>query len=369
MKKFSLLLAVLIVFGLVSGCGSDNAPSETTAPADTTAVTTAPTTQPTTAPTTVPTEPPKPVVVDFKIPLPEGFELSVMQDTVQVYSSPKAPRDTSYISVEVYPRDESVLKMDTEQMADRILHPVVVHTQTPDSTQPGTQNTETTEPTDAAEAPEPFIQYLDPATVDGFDAVYTDYVQTYSNYSNHIYRYEVVTTEANYVFSFCDSTDHNDWLDAYEKAAEGIDLILDTEGIELDYSHLTQYTMRQGLTIYAENGLEHHDAKGFTDSLANRNVLILTMADDKQTNNLTNLTLADYADLVANSNKLQKFQTDMYGNLYTTFYSSDDAGLEYYNMICVKETKDQFWVCQMTCLSNDQVNYAKEFALWASSIS
>ncbi len=372
MKKTSLLLAVLLTFSLLSGCGNQETPVETTVP-----VTTAP--QQTTAPTTLPTEPPAPVVIDFKLELPEGFELSLVQDNIQVFSSPKSPRDPSYVSVQILPRDESVLTMDTTQMIHRILEPVVVETPEIESSTPSAETTaeETTEPeettqpeetTEPQEAPEPFVKFLEPATVDEWDAVFTDYVQSYDNYTSHTYRYEVVTTDANYVFSFCDGTDDNEWLDAFEEASHDIDLILDTEGMELDYSQLTPYVLRSGLSIHAEEGLESHDAQGFSDALANRNVLILTMGDDKVSNNLTEMDLHDYADLVAKSNDLETFQEDMYGNLFTTFYSRDEAGLEYYNMICVKETTDSFWVCQMTCLAKDQVSYAKVFPLWASSI-
>ncbi len=360
MKKFSLFLAAFMTFGMLTGCGSQQVPAETTLS------TSASTIETTTAPTTAPTQPPKPVVIDFDLTVPEGFTLSVVEEQIQVYSSPNSPRDPSFISVEICPRDEAVLTMSTEKMADRIMHPVT----TAPSPSEITQTTEETEPTTPVQSvAEPFIQYLEPADIDDWEAVYADYVQSSDTHTDHVYRYEVVTTDANYVFTFSDGTDDNEWLEEYKKSVESINLILNTEGMELDYSHLTKYTTQSGLSIHAEAGLEPHDAQGFTDAFANKNVLILTMADGKITNNLTGMTLEDYADLVANSNKLEKFQTDMYGNLFTTFYSSDKAGIEYYNMICVKETNDKFWVCQMTCQASNQVNYAKEFPLWASSIS
>lgn len=356
MKKNSLLLAVLLTFALLSGCGAESAPTEPSVPETTAAPT---------APTTAPTAPPDPVVIDFKLDVPEGFDLSVVEDTIQVYSSPKSPRDPSHVTIEILPRDESVLTMDAAQMTQRIIDLGRQEPVPSDASQPSSPE----EPTEAQQRSDPFIQFLEDEKVDGWDAVFVDYVHSLMDYNSHIYRYEVVTTDANYVFSFCDSTDHNDWLEEFDKCAESIDLILDTEGMKPDYSHLTKYSLRSGLTIHAEADLKKRDAEDFTDALANRNVMILTMADDKVTNNLTQMTLKDYAELVANSNALEPFKEDMYDNLVTTFYSTDEAGLEYYNMICVKETAEKFWVVQMTCLANDQVNYAKEFVLWASSIS
>ena len=67
-------------------------------------------------------------------------------------------------------------------------------------------------------------------------------------------------------------------------------------------------------------------------------------------------------------NDLKHFKWDTYGNLCTSFYSTDDNGMEYYNMICVKETEEDFWVCQMACAADDQAKYAKTFSLWAASV-
>lgn len=342
MKKFYLILTALLAAALLGACGSD-APAETTMPTD------APVTEAATEAATenlLPTQPPAPKVIDFRLELPEGFELSTVQDTIQVFSSPDAPKDPSYVSVEVFPRDESILNMDAQEFAEHLM--------------------------DAAGSGgdyEPFIQFLEEEEVDGFEAVFADYVQSSDDYTSHIYRYEVVTADANYAFTFCDSTDYNDWLEQFEECGKQIDLVLDTEQVNVDYQGLTLYTLSSGLRIYAEEGLEPQNAQGFSDAIANKNVLILTMADNKEKNNLTDMTLEDYAGLVAQSNQLPSFQTDMYGNLYTTFSSSDNNGLSYYNMICVKETSDAFWVCQMTCQDTDQLDYAKVFPLWASSIN
>lgn len=148
-----------------------------------------------------------------------------------------------------------------------------------------------------------------------------------------------------------------------------IDLILDTEGIELDYSGLEHYKLDCGLNLYAASGMETHKAEGFTACLGNRNVIILMMADDKAANNLTDLELEDYAEVLCQTNDLSGFKWDSYGNLSTSFFSSDDTGMEYYNVLFVKETEDDFWVCQMACSAENQAQYVRAFSLWASSIS
>ena len=92
------------------------------------------------------------------------------------------------------------------------------------------------------------------------------------------------------------------------------------------------------------------------------------MKDDKVENNLTGMSLYDYAALVSKSNDLDTFTQDNYGNLHVTFYNSDSIGLRYFNNLTVKETQDSFWVIQMTCTSGNQANFDREFALWATSI-
>lgn len=363
MKKISLLLALCLMLSIFSGCGNAQPAETTTAP-----VTTEPTE--TTEEVTVPvTTLPEPEVIDFDLTLPEGFAASVVEDGYFAFASPNAPRDSSCITVEVLPMDESVLAMTAEdfEAANEIVPP---ETTEPAETEETEETEETTEPIETEPEQPTAFKLLDfqDTEVDGWPAILAEYSLTYSDYICHIYRYEVVVNYANYVFTFIDSTDANQWLDAYVESAETIDLILNVDDIELNYSHLTWYDLKGGLGLYAEDGLETQKASCFTACLGDRNVIILVMADDKVENNLTELTLSDYAELVSQTNDLDGFKKDSYGNLLTTFYSSDDNGLEYYNTIVVKETMDSFWVCQMACLANDQAAYAREFCLWASSI-
>ncbi len=381
MKKISLMLALCLVVSICAGCGS--APAETTAPPQSSQTTTAPAettlaTQPTeTEPLVIPTEMPEPEVIDFALELPQGFEATVITDTITVFSSPNAPMDTSTITVEVLPMDESVLTMDKETFLGMfpLVEPTeateVPETSEPEETADPSEPQETTEPEETAPAgPEDLILYsMTTMEIDGWPALYCDYTLVYNDYSSHIYRFEVVVNYKNYVFTFADNTDHNVWLDNYETCVGDIDLILDVEGIELDYSGLTHYELDCGMSLYAEAGMEPMKAEGFSGCLGSRNVIILMMADDKETNNLTDMKMEDYAALLRQTNELDSFRWDVYGNLATTFYSVDEAGMEYYNMICLKESEGAFWVCQMACAAEDQVKYARAFALWASSLS
>ena len=114
--------------------------------------------------------------------------------------------------------------------------------------------------------------------------------------------------------------------------------------------------------------MERQNAPGFTECLGNRKSIILVMKDDKQNNDLVGLSLEEYAQLVSQANKMQQFEHDNYGNLHVNFYSTDSAGVEYYNNLTVKETEDSFWVFQMTCAAEDQATYDREFPVWAPSI-
>lgn len=374
MKKLSLLLALCLMLSILTGCAGK--PAETTAPAETIApveTTTAPTTLPTET-TVPPTEPPA-VVIDFDMVLPEGFEAIVVEDALTVYASPNAPMDYSTVSVEKLAMNEAVLAMTKDEF-EGMFELAPEETEPVETTEPEetTESAETTEPVETTEPqpelPTEFHLYsMTQMEIDGWPALYCDYTLTYETYTAHTYRFEVVVNYNNYVFTFTDTTDTNVWLDEYEDCIPEIDLILDTEGIELDYSSLMRYNIPGGLSIYAENGMEHHKAEGFTGCLGNRSVIILFMADNKETNNLTEMTLDDYADLLCQTNELSHFKYDTYGNLCTSFYSTDETGMEYYNMITVKETTDSFWVVQMACSAENQAQYARAFSLWASSVS
>lgn len=367
MKRICLLLALCLTLSICAGCGSD--PVETT----TTPSTAAPiqTTAPTTAPTQTvpePTDPPEPKVIDFALELPEGFEASVSQEGYYAYISPNAPRDTSCITVELTALDDSVLVMTNSDYANRI-DPTRVPEPT-DSTGSGeTTPSEETAPS-AENLPKDFrFTDFQDVEVDGWPGVVSAYTLVYEDYVSHVLRCEVVASDCNYVFTFTDDTAANVWNEAFHSCLDSVDLILDMEGIELDYSGLTLYDLKCGLQIYAENGMEHHDADGFTACIGSRNVIILVMADDKMSNNLTDMDLDGYAALLCRTNDLPQFKWDTYGNLCTGFYSTDSTGMEYYNTIFLKETADDFWVCQMACVAEEQARYAKAFSLWASSIA
>lgn len=379
MKKICLLLALCLMLTIISGCGGAAQETTTAPPPETTTVPPETTTAPTET-TPAPTEP-ESEVIDFNLKLPEGFEASVAMDGIYVFTSPNAPMDTSVVVVEVLPMDETVLSYTKEQLTAGFQQ--MIDASKPEET---TEPSETTEPAETADPSDPtettapeetvpagphgFVFYsMAVMEIDGWPALYCDYSLEYADYSSHIYRFEVVVNYNNYVFTFCDDTDTNVWLDSFEDCVDTIDLILDTEGMELDYSGLELYKLDCGMSLYAEQGMETHKAEGFTACIGSRNVIILMMADDKVTNNLTEMELEDYAELLCLTNDLSGFKWDAYGNLCTSFFSTDDTGMEYYNMLCVKETGDDFWVCQMACSAENQAEYARAFSLWASSIS
>lgn len=338
MKQCRRMLALCLLLTILCGCGSD--PVQTTAPAATTPAATLP------PETTVPPTEPAPGSDKFRLELPEGYVLGAEQSDRYTYLSPDAPGDNSTVLVEILPLDESVLTMGTASYKKRI-----------DVTK--------TEGSDALRFK--LIDMWDD-TVDGYKTVVSEYNLVYEDYISHIFRYEVVTDWANMIFTFTDNTDDNVWLDQFVDCVSTIRLIPNIDGLELDFSDLAIYDLDCGLRIFAQPGLREHEAEGFNDCLGNRDLIILFMADNKQTNHLTDMNLEDYAQLLRQTNDLRSFQRDLYDNLYTSFYTNDDSGAGYFNMIFLKETEEAFWVCQMACTAENQGRYEKEFPRWAASI-
>lgn len=345
MKKISLLLALCLMLSIFSGCSGT--PEESTGP-DTSTTGSSDSSDSTTETPRTETDPPAPVVIDYTLDLPEDFTTAVVEENYVLYCAPYAVRDESTISVEITPRDEAILKTDADSFEQSLRDRLDGEDDSPSAYR---------------------FYNLQLTEVDGWAALYTEYSLTYTSGASRYLRYEVVTTESNYVFTFIDASDDNLWLDSYADAAASIRLVLDSEHLEANGEGLTEYVLDCGLTIQAEAGMKEYAPEGFTACLGNHNVIILFMADDKQDNNLTGMTLEEYAQLLCQTNQLDAFESDAYGNLLTTFYSSDENDLEYYNMICVKDLGDAFWVCQMTCLSEDQAAYARTFSQWAATIA
>lgn len=341
MRKFSLLLALCLMLSIFSGCGSK--PAETTSPD-----LPKPTLPDLTAPedTTPATEPP---VGDgkFTIDLPDGFTGGEVETNRYSFLSPNAPEDHSAVTVELMAHDESVLDMTTSQYKNRI-----------DVTKTGTSDAKRFKLID-----------LWQEQVDGWPAVVSEYNLVYEDYISHIFRYEIVCESMNYVFTFDDASDNNDWLDHFETMIGSVKLIQTEGGIELNFTEMSQYALGCGLKLFAEAGLSEMEAYSFTACLGSRSCIILFMADNKEVNHLTDFDLEEYARLVQRNNDLRAFRRDEYNNLYTTFYTTDEDGTGYFNMLFVKETADAFWVCQMACVSELQGTYERDFPLWASSIT
>lgn len=351
MKKCALLLAVCLMLFIVSACGSQADPSAASADATAPELSEAAAETSSEAPDTSAAS----IVGEFSLVSPEGFTTSVMQDAFAFFISPNAPTDTSSVTVEVIPRDESALTR-TEAEFQMLVTGGAMPEESPSS--------------DTPLGPKEYsLMIMQPTDVDGFPALLCEYDLTFTGFSSHIVRYEVVTHRANYIFTFTDTTADHSWTDIFLRSAETIHLLSDSADSSPDYSTLTLYDLGCGLSIYAADGLQPQKAEGFTACIGSSNVLILLMADNKQTNNLTQLDTLGYADVLRQSNDLDEFQTNFYGDLYTHFYTTDETGAEYYNMIFIKETDADFLVLQFTCAKEDQSLYARHFPLWASSLT
>ena len=336
MRKFCLLLAVCLMLTSLTGCGGSVEETKATEGTASTQESAQPI--PTEATEPPVTEPPIPQVTGYDVQVPEGFEVSISEDDRMVYISPDAPQDPSTIVIEITDRDESILNVDETGFMAR-------HSQVQEFRS---------------------IK-LAQAQVDGIPALFADYTIKEEGVYTHIYEYHVVA-DKNYMFHFADSTDDNDWLERFGQAAATINMIMENEGIQLDYSGLEKYNLDCGISLYAVPGMQKQNAPGFTECIGSRKAIVLVMRDDKAANDLVGLSLQEYADLVAKANDLEQFTQDNYGNLHVNFYSTDSAGVEYYNNLTVKETDDCFWVFQMTCAAEDQASYDREFTVWATSI-
>ena len=328
MKKFCLFLAVCLLLSGLTGCAARSGTTEDTQTTESTELTE----------NTVPSETEEPVVIGYNITLDVDFPALIAADDRTIYQSPNEGDDSS-ILIRTQPRDESVLSLDAESFT---------------ATLSGTR-------TYSFVTPE-VIQ------VDGFPALFVDYIATEGETSVHIMEYHVVATD-NYLFRFTDCTEGSTWMEAFARSAETINLLMEDEGVTLDYSDLKEFDLGCGISIHAQVTLEVQHAPGFTACLGNQNAIILVMQDKKAENNLTGMSLYDYAELVSSANELDDFVQDHYGTLQTSFYSSDDLGMTYYNLLTVHETQDSFWVFQMTCSANNQATYALEFSRWATSIA
>lgn len=337
MKKRILLPALCLMLSILSACSK--APAETTVP----------TLPPVTAPTETVPAVTEPLLGDgkFTMNLPRGFAETETSVSRWVYASPNAPEDHSSVSVELVPMEEQILSMTTAEYSQRI-----------DVTKTGTSQAKRFKLID-----------LWQEEVDGFPAVVSEYNLVYDDYISHIYRYEIVCQGMNYVFTFDDASDGNDWLEHFSNMIDSVKLLYTEGGMELNFSEMTEYNLDCGLHLFAEAGLMELEAYGFQSCLGSRNCILLFLSDDKQANHLTGMRLEDYAQLLRQNNDLDTFSRDAYNNLYTSFRTTDEDGAEYYNMLFVKETEDTFWVCQMACPAVFQETYQREFPLWASSIT
>ncbi len=339
MRRFFLLLALCLTVFASSAC---SILAEPTQPGPTQPVppTTAATEPPTTAP---PQTQPVSRVVAFELEPPWGFELSQSGEGHFFYASPDAPWDASALTVDVVDRDASILELEARDFVER-----------PDLL-----------PQDARELE---LLAYEQTELDRWPGVLLECTFSTEDGDEHWIRYEVVTTDSNYVFLYADRSQDQYWDYHFNQSISTIDLVEQTEQLERDYSGLAWTQIDGRLGMYVKDGLRPLNAPGFTFCMGDREVVVMIMADNKAEMRLTGLSLEDYGRLLCSTNDLEPFDYDSYGNLVTVFHSVGDDGKAYYNQLVVKQTDQDFWVCQMTCQEDDQPIYQRSFGLWASSI-
>ena len=262
------------------------------------------------------------------------------------------------------PRNAQALKRTEQDLRELILA---------EAAQPTEEGGASSEASDASSesAGQQLLQILtlQQLHLDGWPALFCEYDFLCGADSAHVIRMEAEVNDANYVFTFCDTTDRNRWLEAFDLACDSVDFLLDTESIAFDYSDLTLYELPCGLSICAEDGMTPVRVPGFTDGIGNRSVVLLVTIHDKAETGLLDMTRTEYADLLARTNDLDPFRSSLYGDLFTTFSSTDASGARYENYLFVMDTDQAYLTLQLTCSAADQAAYADAFPLWASSLT
>lgn len=145
--------------------------------------------------------------------------------------------------------------------------------------------------------------------------------------------------------------------------AEGELLSPDTEGLK-------KYKLDCGLTFYGPRGLEEDEIDGLAGYLSGTYYVVMIIREPRAGTVLENVTLEEYAEMLAESNSLNPFVVDSYGSLATTYMaeSFEFSGTFFY-YTTVREGEDCFWLIQITCPDDLAQKNAGEMARWSATFT
>lgn len=146
---------------------------------------------------------------------------------------------------------------------------------------------------------------------------------------------------------------------------------LDGEPLTVDTAGMKEYTMKCGLTFFGPSGLKEEETEAMAGYMKSSYHLVMVIREDKAGTVLENATAEEYAAMLANSNGLNPFLTDRYGNLATTYTAAgyEEASEDFFYYVTVKESADCFWLIQIVCPISLSEMSADEMAQWSATFT
>lgn len=124
------------------------------------------------------------------------------------------------------------------------------------------------------------------------------------------------------------------------------------------------YVMDCGMSITAETGLSKMSLDGYDAYYTSNDIGFVLLKEDKY----EGMTLAEYADLLAEVNGYDAMTMNAYG-LYTTNHTFTNAGSTFWYYTTAHETEDSFIMLQFFCFEKDRAEYESYFAEWSASLT
>ena len=340
MKHLRIFLALMLVAALLTACGGNAAP--TTVP--TTAPTTAPTTEPTTEPTTVPTEPALDLepIVNIYFDEPEGFTVLTAGETMSILGGPDGDGTSITMLIMATPMDLSELTEENFAEAMGLLG-------------------------EGAEAPS--LNALETLEIDGYPACLMDYNMTTNGVAARFRAYLITDGNITISLIFTDATADGAWAEEFAASAASINLLVDGEYVPVDTDGLELYDLGNGVSMYAEAGMEKLDVEGFDAILADDYSTVMVIRDNKADYGLYGMSVEEYASLYVDGEVITGFATDACGNVATSFLSQGDDGYTYFYYAVAKEVADDFYLIQCACDQENAVAMSLEFAQWCATFT
>lgn len=333
MGKPHSILALGVLLGVLAGCANQT-PVETTAPVTEPVVKAMESVNVPTAEAMEPTE--TAVIVNTFFRLPEGFAMVSDSDGIRTYQSSNA-WDESSIVVQALPR-EDVLSYTQGDFLESI----------------------------SAGSGRVTINTMERCLLNDRDALFVDYATKQGSQNARCYCY-LVPADQTYRFTFTDCTPDGAWEQAFAAAGKSIQLLEEGQFARVDRTGLYWYDLGCGMQLYAMPDMKAGAVEGYHAALIGGDVVVLLFSEAKSQVG-EGFCLEEYAHAVTSANGLEDCTLDAYGNLGTVFTREDSQGVSYFYYMTVKESRDAFWICQITCPEEQASRKAEDFHRWSATL-